>query len=131
MAAGEGLSAHVKEQLVPLGPVAVRRMFGGAGLFLDGLMFGLIFDEALYLKTNAADRPDYEAEGLGPLTYRRSDGQTTAMSYWRAPERLLDDPDEMLNWARKAIAVARAGAKAAKPKTPRKAVSSRRVRKPA
>ena len=132
MADGEGLGAHVREQLAPLGSVTVRRMFGGAGVFLDGLMFGLIVDEALYFKANAATQPDFEGEGLAPFSYQRSDGQRTVMSYWRAPERLLDETDEMLIWARKAVAVAKVGAAKA-PATRRKgkSASGRGERKPA
>ena len=128
MAAESGLAELLKEHLGPIGPIAVRRMFGGAGVFFDGLMFGLIVDDTLYLKANDANRPDFEAEGLAPFSYQRGNGQTTVMSYWRAPERLLDEPDEMLVWARKAIAVARAGA-AKPPKAAVKAAKTRR-RKP-
>ena len=112
MAVGDGLGQHLKEQLAPLGSVTIRRMFGGAGVFLDGLMFGLIIDDMLYLKAGDANRPDFEAEALPPFSYRRGNGQATVMSYWQAPERLLDEPDEMLAWAGKAIAAARAGATA-------------------
>ena len=111
MTTGNGLADLLQEHLAPLGPVSVRRMFGGAGVFFDGVMFGLIIDEALYFKVAAgANQRDFEAEGLTPFSYRRGNGQTTVMSYWRAPERLFDDADEMLAWARKAIVVARASA---------------------
>ena len=125
MADGDRLAAHVLEQLASLGPLQMRRMFSGAGLFLDGRMFGLIFGETLYLKANDANRPDFEAEGLGPFTYSRSGGRTIAMSYWQAPERLLDDEGEMQTWARKAVAAAQSvdakAAKASKKANPRKA----------
>lgn len=112
MAEHSGLAEHLLEQLAPLGPVTVRRMFGGAGLFLDGVMFGLIADDVLFFKVDAASRADFEAEGLGPFTYEKSTGQAVMMSYWRAPERLLDEDDEMRAWALKAIAAARRGARA-------------------
>lgn len=110
MAASPGFTEMLEDLLAPLGAIKVRRMFGGAGVYCNGLMFGLVADDALYLKVNAANRPDYEAEGLGPFVYDGK-GKPIEMSYWRSPERLLDDPDDMLEWARKALAAAR-GAKA-------------------
>ncbi len=97
-----------------LGPVSMRRMFGGAGIYADGVMFGLIADDTLYLKANDETKRNFEAEGLGPFVYEGG-GRTVAMSYWRIPERLLDDPDEMVAWARIALGVAQRAA-AAKPK---------------
>jgi DNA transformation protein len=92
----------------------MRRMFGGAGIYADGVMFGLIADDTLYLKANDETKRNFEAEGLGPFVYEGG-GRTVAMSYWRIPERLLDDPDEMVAWARIALGVAQRAA-AAKPK---------------
>lgn len=103
------LVAHLTDVLRPLGGVAARRMFGGAGLFRDGLMFGLISDEVLYLKADAATVPDFEAEDLGPFTYGTKNGDRVLTSYWRAPERLLDDDDEMREWCRRATEVATRG----------------------
>ncbi len=93
------------EQLERLGPVRMRGMFGGAGVYLDDLMFGLIFDETLYLKADDRNRPDFEAEGMGPFTYEMSDGSHGSLRYWEVPERLYDDPDELVQWARKSIEV--------------------------
>lgn len=109
--AGDGLSDLLEEALVPMGPIMVKRMFGGQGVFLDGLMFGLIADGSLYLKADDANRADYEAEGLAPFSYARRGGKATVMSYWRAPERLLDEPDAMVAWAVKAVAAARRSAR--------------------
>jgi DNA transformation protein len=94
------------EQMAGFGPVSARAMFGGMGLYRDGLMFALIFDNTLYLKADETTKPDFEAEGLGPFVYGTKAGKNTVMSYWRAPERCLDDPDEMSQWCRKAHAVA-------------------------
>ena len=95
MSADAALIAHLMDVLRPLGGVAARRMFGGAGLFRDGLMFGLISDEVLYLKADAETVADFEAEGLGPFTYGTKSGDRVLTSYWRAPEHLLDDDDEI------------------------------------
>ena len=68
-------------------------MFGGAGIFRDGLMFALIVDEVLYFKADAQTHDSHlKAEGLGPFTYATKNHPRTVMSYWRAPERCLDDP---------------------------------------
>ncbi|MFN3627801.1 MAG: TfoX/Sxy family protein [Parvibaculum sp.] len=104
----------VTEQMAGFGPVSVRRMFGGAGVFRDGLMFALIADEALYFKADASSESAFKAEGLGPFTYQTRHNPRTVMSYWRAPERCLDDPDEMADLCRKAYAVALKSAKPAK-----------------
>jgi DNA transformation protein len=116
MTASNGFVELVKDALCGLGPVSVRRMFGGAGVYADGVMFGLVADDTLYLKADDETQRAYEAEGLGPFMYTGG-GRTIAMSYWRIPERLLDDADEMTAWARVALGVARA---AAKPKAQRK-----------
>jgi DNA transformation protein len=68
-------------------------------------MFGLVIDDTLYLKADDATKGTFEAEGLGPFLYSAR-GRSVAMSYWRAPERLLDDPEEMVGWARTALDVA-------------------------
>jgi DNA transformation protein len=85
-------------------------MFGGAGVFCDGLMFALIADDMLYLKSDAGSQAAFEAEGLAPFSYATRSGRNTIMSYRRAPERVLDDPDEMLAWGRLGLAAARRAA---------------------
>jgi DNA transformation protein len=85
-------------------------MFGGAGIYCDGHVFAFVDDDQLFLKTDEAGRVAFEAEGMGPFTYQTKHGPGTLMSYWRAPERLFDDPDEMVAWARTALAVARRAA---------------------
>ena len=91
-------------------------MFGGAGVFLDGLMFGLIADEVLFLKADETTCAAFEKEGLGPISYQKGNGQTIVMGYWQIPDRLLDEPEELVSWSRTALAAARRGAvKKAKP----------------
>lgn len=105
----------LKDVLAPVGAITARRMFGGASLYADGVLFALVEEDALYLKGDAASAKRFEDEGMPRFTY---EGQTgpISVSYWRAPERLFDDPDEMAEWARLAISVGRAEAagKAAK-----------------
>jgi DNA transformation protein and related proteins len=89
------------------GPVTVRRMFGGAGIYADGTMFALVADGVIYLKAGENNAAMFEREGLAPFTYSRREGEPAVMSYWRMPDRLYDDPDELAVWARAALAAAR------------------------
>lgn len=99
----------LQELLEPMGHIAIKRMFGGAGIWCDGLMFALVIDATTYLKVDDSNRPAFEAEGMQPFTYQGK-GRTVQVGYWRLPDRLLDEPDELLDWARGALAVARAAA---------------------
>jgi DNA transformation protein len=89
------------------GPIAVRRMFSGAGVFADGLMIALVVDGVIYLKADDSFVPLFEREGQTPFSYQTRDGKRTLNSYWRMPERLYDEPDELAEWARLALAAAR------------------------
>ncbi|MBI1187277.1 MAG: competence protein TfoX [Alphaproteobacteria bacterium] len=103
-----------------MGPITIRRMFGGAGVYADGLMFGLIAGEVLHLKVDDALKAALAEAGSGPFIWEPQNGprkgEKVDMGYWRLPERALDDPDEAVRWARKALAVARAKAAAKAPK---------------
>jgi DNA transformation protein len=119
MSASDSFADFLKDLLGGLGDVTVRRMFGGSGVFCDGLMFAIVADDALFLKADDGNRAAFEAEGLEPLTYEAK-GRTIVLPYWQVPERLFDEPEEMLAWARDALAAARR-ASAKKPKAKRKA----------
>lgn len=106
---------YVVESLRPLGPVMARRMFGGHGIYLDGLMFALIADDELYLKTDAGNRAAYEAAGLEPFTYHGK-GKPIRMSYHEAPSEGFDDPVVLCDWAREAYAAALRARRAAPPR---------------
>ena len=90
-------------------------MFGGAGVYCDGLMFALLYDETLYLKVDDSNKPDFVSENLPQFTYGK-DGKQMKMAYFRSPERCLDDMDEMTFWCRKAFDVAFQAAQRKKPK---------------
>jgi DNA transformation protein and related proteins len=92
------------------GPVAVRRMFGGAGIFAHGMMIGLLARGVVYLKADEITRGDFEREGLGRFRYATKDGERSLASYWRMPERLYDEPDKLARWASKALNCARRAA---------------------
>ena len=122
MPVSPGYVAMLCELLEALGQVSVRRMFGGAGVYAESVMFAIVDDDQLYLKTDDAGAALFEAEGMGPFTYRTKSGEGTLKSYWRAPERLLDEPEEMVVWARRALQVALSSAvKPAKTTKPHKA----------
>lgn len=92
---------YLMELLEPLGPVHARAMFGGFGIYLKGIMFGLVADDTLYFKADEKNRPDYEEKGLGPFTYQRG-ARKFAMSYYRAPAEAVDDARDLCAWAKKA-----------------------------
>jgi DNA transformation protein len=107
MVASGSFAEFLREQLAPLGHVAMRRMFGKTGVFCDGLMFGMVTNDTLYLRVDDDNRAVFkEAQSFPPLNYEKK-GRTIDLSFWRAPERLFDEPDELVTWARAALAAAR------------------------
>jgi DNA transformation protein len=107
MVASDSFAEFVREQLAPLGRVTMRRMFGKTGVFCDGLMFGMVRDDALYFRVDDGNRATFqEAAAFPPLNYEKK-GSSIDLSFWRAPERLFDDADEFVIWARAALAAAR------------------------
>jgi DNA transformation protein len=103
----------LRELFAGFGPVSVRRMFGGVGVFADGLMFALVSKGVIYLKADSATVPTFEQEGLAPFSYATRNGEHTLTSYWRMPDRLYDDSEELARWARNAHGAAQR--KAAQP----------------
>ena len=100
----------IRDLFAQFRPVSVRRMFSGAGLYCDGMMFGLVVRGTIYLKADESSSADFVREGSGPFTYTRgkASGRPSehALSYWRLPDRLYDDPDELAVWAERALAIA-------------------------
>ncbi|HEY7765594.1 MAG TPA: TfoX/Sxy family protein [Aestuariivirgaceae bacterium] len=88
------------------GPVSVRRMFGGAGVSHQGVTFAIIIEETLYLKEDALNAADFDAESLERFSYAARGGKRIEMRYRRAPPRLMDDRDEMALWCRKSYEAA-------------------------
>ncbi len=97
----------IVELFSDFGPVTVRRKFGGAGIYADGTMFGLVADGVIYLKAGGDNAAMFEREGLPPFTYQRRTDERAVMSYRRMPDRLYDDPEELAEWARAALSAAR------------------------
>lgn len=106
MAKQSGYLTYLLDLLSPLGQVSSRSMFGGYGIYRDGVMFALVAYETLHFKVTADNQADYEQAGSQPFTYNKQDGKATVMSYWEVPTDLLEDQDQLLEWARKAYATA-------------------------
>lgn len=115
----DGFQDLLAELFESIGGVSFRKMFGGVGIFRQGIMFGLVADDTLYLKADENTSLNFKAEGCGPFVY---DGKSKPhiMPYWRLPERLYDEPDEFRHWALNAFVVA----ERAKAENPKKKSSS-------
>ncbi|KQP37342.1 TfoX/Sxy family protein [Pseudorhodoferax sp. Leaf274] len=112
-------SDNLHEVFERFGRIAVRRMFGGHGVFHEGRMFALVARERLYLKTDAQNRAAFEARGLPAFEYARQ-GELARMNYHEAPAEVFEDRDEAARWARLAWdAALRAAAPPRKPPNPR------------
>ena len=96
---------HVVETLRAFGPVSVRRMFGGWGLYHEGVFFALIARDVLYLKADERNARDFDKLGLEPFEFEKR-GETIATSYRRAPDEALEDPRVMARWAKSAYGAA-------------------------
>jgi len=101
--------AAISDIFAAFGPVRCRRMFGGLGLYADGLMFAIAVDDALYLKTDADFAARLEGEGAHIFAYERQ-GRRVTLGFWSLPEAALDDADLAADLARRALAVAQAAA---------------------
>ena len=115
----------IRELFSVFGPVEVRRLFGGAGIFADGRMFALVSNGVIYLKVSVHNTPAFDREHLEPFTYATKAGRRGVMSYRRMPDRLYDDPDELAIWAREALAAADRGRGKASPKAKRRKANKR------
>jgi DNA transformation protein len=119
MASSKEFADEVAGRLFLLGPVAARRMFGGFGIFLDGVMFGLIGFDELFFKADDGNRADFEDAEMGPFSYQGKNGPIS-MSYWQVSEEVFEDAEQLSQWAEKALAAARRTKAAKKPRKPRK-----------
>lgn len=108
MSVSQSYLGYVLEQLEAFRPVQARRMFGGIGLYADEVFFGLIDDDALYLKVDESNRAGYEARGCKAFRPRAQDPDTVSMSYFEVPSDVLEDPVELAAWARKSLLIAAA-----------------------
>jgi len=98
----QDLATHVVDLLEGFGPCEARRMFGGYGIFHQGLMFALIADGNLYLKADDDNRASFEAENCERFSYYQQ-GREYRLSYYTAPENFFEDPAACRQWARSAF----------------------------
>ncbi len=128
MSANDELLEILKDAMGRMGTVSGRRMFGGVGVYFDGTFFAIVDDGTIYLKTSDETRPSFEGEGSRAFSYMTKKGLSELHSYWRLPERLLDDADELRDWARLSIAAARDIASAKKLKPAAKSKAKTKIR---
>jgi DNA transformation protein and related proteins len=105
MPVAAGFQAFVLDLLAPLQPGA-RRMFGGVAIMRDGLMFALLANDTMYLRVDERTRAAFAAAGSGPFRYDRAGREVAIETYYAVPERLYDEPETLLAWARDALAAA-------------------------
>lgn len=100
--------------------VTSRAMFGGYGIYREGVIFALIVDDSLYFKTDPGNVDDYKEAGSHPFTYQKSDGKVMAMSYWLLPDAVMENRKKLLEWIDLALAASKRGKKrSGKASTPR------------
>ena len=105
---------HLRELMRAGGRTAsVRAMFGGHGVYVDGLFVAIVDDDVVYLRADDRNRAEFSALGLSPFAYTTKDGSRHEMSYHRAPDEALESPAAMAGWLRSAMGAAlrRANAK--------------------
>jgi DNA transformation protein and related proteins len=127
----------IAEMFSAYGPIQLKRMFSGFGLYSEGVCFCLVLRGGeFYFKVDETSAPRFTTEGCKPFSYsqRKSGKVVTVNSFWQMPERLYDDPDELADWTRQAVAVAlrlqlakgsRKKRRAAKPTSMKRAPSKR------
>lgn len=112
---GESFTSYLRDLFTELGPVSLRKMFGGQGLYHDGVIIGLVIGDELFLKTDAVTRSAFEQAGGAPFTYQGK-GKPVVMSYLSPPAEAMESAQSMAPWARLAFEAAarkRAGEKPA------------------
>jgi DNA transformation protein len=93
------------ERLAPLGQIRPKAMFGGFGVYCDGLFFAIVIDDQIFLKVDTTSRPEFEAAGCEPFTYVMR-GKRQSMSYYTLPEEAVEDDLAFLGWARRGLEAA-------------------------
>lgn len=122
----QAFAAYCAELLGAAGTVRVKRMFGGHGLYLDGLFVALVADDVLYLKVDDATRADFQAAGSRPFVYTGG-ARPVTMRYWSAPDEAMDSPAAMAPWARRALQAALTAAAQKRPARPAQATQVARA----
>ena len=95
----------LSEVLADVDGISSRAMFGGYGIYKDGVIFAIIADEQLYFKVDESNRKDYEQYGSHPFVYSQGKQKSTTMSYWELPADIMEDRGEITRWVDKSYAV--------------------------
>ena len=103
MSVSESFLGYVLDQYEEWGKVTIRKMFGGAGLYRDGKMFGLVADDVVYLKVDDTNRDKYVAEGSEP--FKPYEDKPMVMSYYEVPADVFEDSDELIAWSKESLAI--------------------------
>lgn len=103
MAVSDDFLNYVLDQLSAWSKVSVRRMFGGAGLYRDGKMFGLIADDVAYLKVDDSNRQDFVTAGSSPFNPYPNKVKAAVLSYYEVPPEVLENPAELARWAQRSL----------------------------
>jgi DNA transformation protein len=119
MSVDEGLFAWVQEALEPMGPVTMRKMMGGATLYLDGTVFAILDEGEIWFKADVESDATWDAEGCERFSVTFKDGRVDTMNYRRGPTDVYDDPEAMQRWARLAVEAGLRAAAKKKPKRPK------------
>ena len=112
----EGLYAWVQEALEPLGVVTMRKMMGGATLYLDGIIFAILDESEIWFKADAETDAIWDAEGCERFSMTFKDGRVDTMNYRRGPSDVYDEPEAMQRWAKLAVDAGLRGAAKKKPR---------------
>jgi DNA transformation protein len=125
MRVSAGTRAFVLGQLADIRSLAARAMFGGVGLYSEGVFFGILAADLLYFKVDDLNRPDYAARGMEP--FEPFADRPGTMSYYQVPIDVLEDADILVVWAQRAVAVAsRKPMALTRARTPRRRAAKRR-----
>ncbi|MFN3668507.1 MAG: TfoX/Sxy family protein [Brevundimonas sp.] len=109
----------VGEHFAGLGPIEIKRMFGGGAVYSHGLIFALLDDGVVWLKADEVNAPVLQTAGARQFTFPTKDGKQMTMAYWSLPDSALDDAGEAVDWARQSIDAALRKAAARKPRKPK------------
>ena len=109
---------YILDLLEPLGNIKARTMFGGVGIYNNGIFFALITGNILYFKVDGTNRPKYEALGSKPFSYEGNNGKRVTLSYWEVPGDILENRDQLSQWVELAVKAASQAKKPANKLTP-------------
>jgi DNA transformation protein len=105
----------VHELLEGIDGITSRAMFGGHGVYKDGIIFAIIVNDELYFKVDGSNKGEYESRGSHPFVYNQGGHAATTMSYWLVPDEVLDDPDLLASWVDVSVGISKANPSKKKP----------------